>query len=316
MLRRFLAKAIALSLTVFALQVAIVAVQPVGAELRDVRALPAGKVDVVLLGDSTVFADHGSRLSTADLHQTFVPDHRVGMIAHASYHMAVYAAFARAMEEQAYRSRRLIVPINLRSFSVSWDSQPDYQFTATIFALEHSSLLGRAVYHPLRVFKAFDPAPDAHQRFDAMPAGGGDVAIGVMKDFSAPEYESPTIERSGRVIALHYMSPLLRTHRRVQQMVELASRLRAVGVEPLFYVTPVDYEECASVLGPSFDERLMANVDVLRAALAAQQVSVLDLSHLLESQFFNWRGELYPNEHVVEEGRRRIAARLAQRLQD
>jgi hypothetical protein len=314
--RRLLWKASALMSTVLALQVAIVAALPVAAELQEVRALAASRIDVVFLGDSSVYADRRSRFSTGDLLQTRVPERRVGTIAHAAYHTGVYSAYARSMETLAYRPRYVVVPITLRSFSVSWDRRPDYRFESTIFMLEHSNLVGRALVRPLQVFKAFDPPAGANAEYDALTAYDGDVAIGTMKELSGPDYAHVTEEHSRNIVAASYMYALEPDHRKVVKLAELTSRLRAAQIEPIFYVTPVDYEACGRLLGRRFDARIAANVEVLRRVLAAQQVSLMDLSHLLESELFNWRDELYPNEHVIEEGRRRIAAELAKSIHD
>ena len=316
MLLRFLGRASALALTIAALQLLVAAVQPMSVELQEVRALPARGVDVVFLGDSSVPPERGSLLSTADLLQADLPGHRVGLIAHLAYHAGVYVAYARALEASAYRPKYLFVPINLRSFSVSWDRRPEYEFTSTIFALEHPGLVGRAIHHPLRVFKALDPPAGANDAFDSLTALDGDVPLGTMKELAGPEYAVATEEHSRRIAAVHYMYTLRPDHRRVVQLASLAGRLRAQHIEPIFYVTPVDHQACSALLGGRFEARIAANIEVLKRELAAQHVELVDLSHLLDSSLFHWRAELYPNEHLVEEGRRRVAARLADRVRD
>src|SRR5205085_3205814 len=113
-----------------------------------------------------------------------------------------------------------------------------------------------------------------------------------------------------------YMYVLDRGHPWVEETTRLVARLRAGNVQPIVYVTPVDYQTCGAYLGPRFEKRIAANVEVMRGALAAVGVELLDLSRLLGAEEFNWRVDSYPNEHMLESGRRKVAEEVARRVRE
>ena len=101
-------------------------------------------------------------------------------------------------------------------------------------------------------------------------------------------------------------------------MKEIVKLARDSGIELIFYITPIDYQTGEEYLGKSFYQRVTQNVDVIRSLLTREGVDVIDLSFDINTEWFTWgvdpNDHLYPNEHLKEHGRKRIAEQLVKRL--
>ncbi|MBI2373173.1 MAG: hypothetical protein HYV07_04175 [Deltaproteobacteria bacterium] len=313
-----LAKLAAFIVAVAALQVVIFSTRrPVEMrtpELNKVQALANAGTDVLFLGDSSIFAEEGNQLNTDTILQSLMPEHKVGLIAHWAFHLGVYAAYFEYVRAIGFRPKYVVVPVNLRSFSASWYSCPEYQFAEITFALRHSSYVARAFLDPLKVFKAFQLMSPTQDEFRRTPVLDGDEKVGVVADFKGPEYSGEVTEAHLRdIIVFHYMNRIDRDHPRAKDLMRLADQILESGSVPVFYVSPVDHESCSTALGDRFDERLAENVEALRGVLNERQLPLLDLSRSVEAKDFNWRPG-YPNEHMLEPGRRYLAERLAEHM--
>jgi hypothetical protein len=60
-----------------------------------------------------------------------------------------------------------------------------------------------------------------------------------------------------------------------------------------------------------FTTQLQRNVRVVEQAIQQRGGEVVDLSQLLSSADFNWRVDLYPNEHLAQRGCKILAERLS-----
>jgi hypothetical protein len=88
---------------------------------------------------------------------------------------------------------------------------------------------------------------------------------------------------------------------------------RGAGIEPLFYIYPVDVESGERLLGASFREQVGRNVSTIRGRMEASRTKLLDLSRELGSSGFDYDPG-FPNEHLTESGRQRVAEALTEFL--
>ena len=96
-------------------------------------------------------------------------------------------------------------------------------------------------------------------------------------------------------------------------MLRLVQRLKGTGIEPIFYITPVDVQTGTHLLGDDFIKTLRNNAHVIDSLLTQRSINILDFSSSLPSTCFMWREEGYPNEHLNLLGRYFLATSLAQR---
>ncbi|MFA5261688.1 MAG: hypothetical protein WC450_10710, partial [Candidatus Omnitrophota bacterium] len=91
------------------------------------------------------------------------------------------------------------------------------------------------------------------------------------------------------------------------------------GIEPVFYITPVDYQTGVRYVGPGFTDQVEKNVAFIQRALSAEGVQALDLSRSLGTKDFSWPDDeppvIYPNEHLKLRGRIFIAENLYKFMQ-
>jgi pimeloyl-ACP methyl ester carboxylesterase len=106
----------------------------------------------------------------------------------------------------------------------------------------------------------------------------------------------------------YYMYDLSPTHRSIQSLVATSHLLKASGIEPIFYLTPINYQRGERVWGETFSEHLRENVSVIETILQAEQIEPLNL--IFDLQAYNF----LDTEHLTENGKRQVAQALAARL--
>jgi hypothetical protein len=103
----------------------------------------------------------------------------------------------------------------------------------------------------------------------------------------------------------YFMYDLPATHRKILSMLALSRQLKAHGIQPIFYVTPLNYELGEQVLGDDFSQHIKKNVALIAGVLRAEKLELLDLSFDLAA--FNF----LDTEHLTENGKTYVAQRLA-----
>lgn len=279
--------------------------------------------DIIFLGDSTVIYPAGE-VSTAEILQEFQPQHTVGQVAHPAYNLDLYRYYAGYVTRSYQRPKAVVIPINMRSFSPEWDLRPIYQFEPEKAVLTYGPRLAAIFYRPFDILGGFDPAM-SQQDFLNVPVFNGQTPGGRVADFerllsngpfeSQPndvetayysnlpsEDESETLED---MLIYYYMYELTPAHRKIQSMLLASRLLKASGIEPIFYITPINYELGDKALGEAFRRRIIANVAVVEAALRTEQAEPLNLVFELEAYNF------FDSEHLTENGKARVAEALA-----
>lgn len=263
-------------------------------------------MDVLILGDSTnwFFADDDKdKRSISGMLKEIIPQYSTRSIAHAAYHMDVYAAFCQYIAGQKRRQIRIpeiiIIPINMRSFSPEWDMRPDYQFVKEKIILQGGPML--FFYRPLRVLKyKFDRI--SYQEYLDIPVYDNSQKIGTIMHIRGTKNQ----------FILKYMYSLDDGHRKVKSMLRIVQLLAKNNIKVLFYLTPIDYQEGERCLPGRFKERMSHNIFFLKSLLSKE--NLIDLSLDLTSDYFAWKNKGSVNEHMNQAGRRYVAKKLAEKI--
>ncbi|MCB0208414.1 MAG: hypothetical protein KDJ52_03770 [Anaerolineae bacterium] len=328
-MRTFLIKLLIFMAVVVVLQVVTSALYPpdLPTEIMQLDHHLQTGADVIYLGDSTLMYPLGE-ITTGDILQEVLPDHTVGQVAHPAYNAELYRAYAGYLARQDAPPKIVIIPINLHSFSPEWDRRPTYQFESEKAVLTYGSLLSTLFYRPAATFGLFD-SPITSDDFLTTPVFSGTTPIGYVADFEqrlghstlsaqtddvAAAYfsnvpadnEDETLETS---LLYYYMGTVGATHRQLQSLQATARRLKAGGIEPVFYITPVNYQLGERVLGQAFTRRLAENVARIEQQLNADGVDVLNLVFDLDAYYF------IDTEHLTENGKAHVAEALAGRIE-
>ncbi len=323
-MRRFLLKILMLVILLLVMQGIVSYVYPVTVPEAIVhfQALLDEQAEIIYMGDSTLWHPTGSQ-TTASMLQELLPNESIGELSHAAYGIDVYASYIAYMLRQPYRPQRIIIPINMRSFSPEWDRRPGYQFTMEKRMLNMGLPLTRFIGRPLRLFGGYqtDITQDEFLRSEINDRG---TPVGQVADFedsvglSAAAtgnteqfvYYQELAENPDypRLLTYYFMNELQPDQRKVRALVDIVQALQAAQVDVLFYFTPVNVELGDVYLGEAFRQQFTANVDVVKAELAAAGLDtthVLDFSFDLAAYFFS------DTEHLRQPGKQYIAEQLA-----
>ena len=312
----FLLRACLLAAGLVALQIALVTLLSRNEDRTVLEALYAAEqkeLPTVFFGDSTLEfvskedADERTieQMLSENLASWAKSDSSQGVALSASFiafpamRMFVYAAMARHMEKSPYRPRYMIIPVNLRSFAPPWDWFPGWQYVDTFQELRFGAAY-RYFKTPMLIFDVTNMEPISEGEFMSSPVYYGDEHRGQLKDF-VMEVETGYTRDLASGFIVSYMSPVRSTNRQLVALRDLAQTTKRLGVTPLFYLTPTDYEEGVNQLGEDLRRQLQANAEVIAQVLAEEGVPVLDLTFALDHSHFDYHH--MPNEHLRDTGR-------------
>jgi hypothetical protein len=311
----FLKKLLAFVIIVMGLQLIIGHKIPAEVEVLD-KAI-SEKTDVIFFCDSTNFAyskQDNDKRTISQMLQGMIPERKILTIDHGAFGMDMYLAFCKYICRANNRPNVVIIPVNMRSFSPGWDQRPDWQFEQERFFLEHPLI--RSFYKPLAVFKVISTNEISVEQYNKTSVYCGDKVIGTVRefDFRSDDPNSITDEKIRKKFIFNYMYPLTPDHRKLQSMMQVVNVLNSIDVKVVFYITPLDIEEGRKYLSDVFNDRVRANVELVKALLREQNIEPLDLSQNLPSEHFSWT--VYPNEHLDQAGRLYVANHLAEALRN
>lgn len=280
-------------------------------------------VDIVYLGDSTLTYPLGE-VTTADILQEQLPDYTVGEVAHPAYNLDLYRRYAEYIVRQDAPVEAVIMPINMRSFSPEWDLRPNYQFEREKMVLTLGLPLSRILYRPLDTLGGFN-ASISNDTFLRATVFNGEKPVGRVADFEKLIGNNPAAaqnadlefayyvnvpseeetEALSGLLTYYYMYNLSPEHRKLQSMVATGRLLKHNGIDPIFYVTPINYELGERYGGDLFRQRVTDNVTLVEEALRQENIEPLNL--LLDLEAYNF----VDTEHLTENGKSYVAGKLA-----
>ncbi len=308
-MKRFILKLSLFSVIIFTLQCFMPLPRDVRFKVAKIEKILHWKPDVIYFGDSTLNWTAPSdplKLTMPELLKSLLPGSVVVKLVHPSYQMAIYKENLRFFLLKKYYPKCVIFPINLRSFSPIWEWQPLWQFEGEV-TLINSMLEGWIwLYKPLTVFKLNHLKLTGYE-YLRKKVYMGDKEVGRVRDFDNLDYFIATDENIRRQMLVRYMYPLSEDHRFIQAMLDIVRMSKAAGIEPVFYISPIDYQTGIRYAGPAFTDQVEKNVAFIQRVLSAEGVEALDLSRSLGTQDFSWPEDvptvLYPNEHLKLRGR-------------
>lgn len=262
------------------------------------RSLARNPIDVLYLSDSTNFfasvLDHRpDRISTFLAER--LPDLKVDFIDDGGYNVGVHLDYVRFFATQGKLPPFVVLPINMESFSPSYENSSHYQFIKQRWSLRYGMPFATA-YRPLKVFKFPLDSLDRDRVFPPLPE---------------PTETDPVRAHIERL----YLHPLDEHRQRLSMLATFVSEVRNAGSEPILFVLPIDFESGEAVFGRTFRDVVSRNIAQVKATLALNGMDVLDLSHDLRSDCFQWKeaGPLM-NPHLSQCGREYVADQVANRI--
>ncbi len=286
-------------------------------ELNEFARLAQQKKDVLFFGDSTAKAiekKDSDRRGIAEMLSADIAPLSIQGIIHPAYQAEVYLEFIKRLKDFATPPKIIVITVNMRSFSPSWDMNPSWQF-------DELKILLRAAgwkfyfYRWLKVLQ-FDFSTVSSRQLESSTVFDGAVRVGSFRDFMIREGRKKQVKKinTRNTLLTAYMGYIRADQRQLVALKSIARLLPRSGITPIFYITPVDYQIGELFFPNRFRERLERNSAVIRRELAVPGAIVLDLTTALDTQAFAWRQVVYPNEHLAEAGRSFVAKQLCRQI--
>jgi hypothetical protein len=302
---------------VFLLQVAAFTVSPKTPHSLPVRELKAALQSqdggIVFLGDSVMAScapSDQSRRAIPQMLQTRLPGHLIIGVHHGGYHMRLFDDFCHYILHAPHHPRAVIVEINLAGFEYLKSPYSLKDVSADLYRDQHR--LFDLFFTPLSIFRPPWLRPDTTMaRYLNQTVYRENVPVGKVRDFEAnsQSYNIQSEENLRKKITLRYLGPLTPRNPYVKAALHIADQLKAQGIEPLFYITPMNDQVCERGMPGDFRRIMRQKTALLKSLLAQRNVATLDLSEALGPEFFHQT--IYPNEHLTDRGRRYVADQLA-----
>lgn len=237
-------------------------------------------------GDSVALrvADDDTCTNTLeDLVSAELGEQSVCHISHSAFHSQVFCLFCNCLPKLRHQPRSVIIPINLRSFSHSWDLHPDYQFlweTATLddFARGVDGL--RPPIQSTSVAKAVFQAVPVHLPSGEIRPIGEFLEVIASRGHkgSGKEWEN----RLRDIFAFHYMNNIYSTHRKLRYLGSAVKNLHRMGIGIGLYITPINYRAGKKYAGESFEKCVSSNVATIEKYLRNFGVNIIKGSDLTQ----------------------------------
>lgn len=276
-----------------------------------VRALEdalASGVDVLYLGDSTLYRGDPSeedQRTLPEMLQDDLPEKRIASIYHDAYNIDLFEYFVRCALRDESRPEVIVIPINMRNFSVERVKRPEYQFVREKLFLENTGPLFRALFRPLAVFKAFDLKPVHLEEYLQIVNYDRDNELGTFAHFRSIPFDEG--------LPLHvracYRYQLTPEHPHVQALDRIATLCAENDVRLVVYATPTDYERGEGIIGPDFSEGIRENLEVIRGVLNEHDVPLIEKTFDYGQEHF--ATDYYPDAYIRSQAKREVAAAIA-----
>ncbi len=290
-------------------------------ELDKLNVYLRSNTEIILFGDSVATHTRGIDNDNRDLGK-FLQDeitnsYKVGLLSHGAYHSQIYEVYTDYICNAENPPKYIIVPINLRSFSLAWDKRPSYRFSN-----ETAILKSRTKFTPFTAFnvrltnlfgKKGSEQTKAEEEFKKTPIMYKDQQIGTVGDFEISEEETksdPSDEREKEILISQYLYNLPENHAKLVSLKKIAQNSKECGIKAVFYITPIDYEEGGKFIGEEFVTIVNNNIDTIEQSLEEYNIPLLNLAFDLPHQHFSVK--YVPNEHVFSSGKKYIAQKVAQ----
>lgn len=272
--------------------------------------------DILYLGDSVL-----ERTSRDDTDKRTVDqmaadllsgEKKLVCLSRAAYHLKVYYHLLSVLQSTRHKPKLVILPINMRSFSPQWASNPAWQFEEEIEVLKN--------YIKTRRISALKSnaemlAFSEEERNAKLDLPYTDLkSIGQFVDLFdiVPHDAEYKFYRKKQIYIFNYLNSLSAEHLRLLYLGKILTLLQAMQIQVLVYTTPINYQGAVRHIGGGFLDIVRANVEVVRDFMSPylenDGVRFLDLEEYLTSDYFFNPDEA--TEHLNQFGRAKLAQAL------
>ncbi|MBP3128257.1 hypothetical protein [Thalassospira sp. ER-Se-21-Dark] len=239
----------------------------------------------LIFGDSValrVAKDDSDQRSLETMVADLVGEEKVCFISHSAYNSLVYSQFCNAIASLPSKPLSVVVPINLRSFSPSWDLDPKYQFVweAAVLAdlannkqeprpFINSTPVADAIYQSIPVH-LFEPEPRTIRSY-----------LDVIEAKIGPGSKMEWRIRLKDIFELFYCHQIYQKHRKLKYLRWIYKTLTRMNIGVGFYITPINYCAGEKYAGNRFVRRVKRNIEVIKNDLRSIGVDIVEEKDLI-----------------------------------
>lgn len=245
----------------------------------------------------------------------------MGCISRAAYHIGVYYQFSRLLQYLTNKPKIVVFPVNMRSFSPQWDTNPEHRCIELIRKIE--KCIGKFGNSINKCLYGIDKKISKSDFLNTRVFYPG-TSFQYVKEFediirTKPEQKDQIVFRRRHIFIYHYMYKLEPTHQKLLLLRDLIQLLKDMQIVTIIYITPINFKAGLKYVGDDFMRVFSSNLRVVFNCLGCTSQSVLDNPVFLRERscvfgdysqslgpeyFFN---EDHPTEHLNETGRAFLA---------
>jgi hypothetical protein len=229
--------------------------------------------------------------------------HKLKWTSQGSLSLHIYEAFIEYISNQKQQPKYIIIPINLRSFTPSWDWRPEYQFNPEKIYLKDNFF--SILYRPLSVFK-FNYDTITYQKFYEQPIKLGNKIIGYNKDTLIAKTQKDRF-------IYYYMADIEASNRNTIALQSILSN-KNLKSKLILYFNAIDVYEGERYLPNQFTKEIQKNKLFLASIISKypDRASYIDFIDSIPHKYFDYQDE--PNEHLNQTGKMYVAQKLKQEI--
>jgi hypothetical protein len=225
--------------------------------------------DTLMFGDSValrVADDDLSGETLGGIVSAGIAPGRFHLVADSGYHIGVFEQYCRLLEHLPRRPELVVLPINLRSFSPTWDLNPLYQFMAEIEVLKSFEVA-------LPCYRISQIAMDRYGDEEQICSSSIDESSITLKQFQELIEKTPAHgsddwrNRLHNIFKWHYGVLINLDHRKLLSLKNTIEKLQGLGIPVYAYFTPINHESGWRFCGPKFEDIVKKNISTIQTAL-------------------------------------------------
>lgn len=272
-----------------------------------------GAIEWLIFGDSV--AERISRFDSDPrplyqmMQDTLASPASAYAITHSAYNVKIYYLYLRLLCALGMQPNRIVLPLNLRSFSPQWYLNPLFQCATHVDSML-GALRDKGVALDASSFRSAALRPFLRIRLTYPMIG--EVSIAEIQNIlrSNPTTEQDRIRRKRLIFSFHYLNETPGDHPLLELLEALVDFCQQQGIGVSAYFTPVNHWAGNKYLGEQFAKVIEANVQTAARRLRAVSYADYSLS-AAPGSFFH---EDEATEHLSDGGRSRLAQALSERF--
>lgn len=260
---------------------------------KNKKILSVKSTDIVYFSDS-VMRSHAACETNKSGIDDIVRDNGVDVINidHGAYSPIIYKNYIKNLPS----GTRVIIPINMRSFSEEWFDRPSYKFYKERISLAILSLDILDIFSTLK-----DYISNAFIDYESTAITRGSQHLGKIKDIesltkidkdiycdSNSSFMADSLYKDKLLLKFkyHYAYNLPKTHKMFSYLDEIINYADKKNIKILFYITPINFEHLNNLLEKDFLETVENNIITITNYLQSKNVAFIDLSKKIKGSDF------------------------------